>query len=339
MSEKTRTRLTAYITAVYGTEVLEQIKNKTKIVIFNGEPIEYNEKFRDKRVTEGTKIEVMDPAKPIQLDGNKDQPISDTDIAFGQDEEIGESLIESETKEENMAVVLKEDGSKRFPTPVGSMYLDENLGRKQTRRTDDMIIPDDAKAGEYDGSNKSNKANIEISPVPKPIPIDQESFDSKLKEAKAIIEMNNAGLDIITIASRVRIAESRVTEIIKLGIDEAENQLRRWYEVPKDKVKTEPKTNKPKKSDVTKEKVQEPVTLEPADSNAEVATGKTRIKGGVKLAEEAIVALLKEKPMTPKDLKAAAIAGVNPSTWVIRISKLKGAGKIVLGADGLYTAV
>lgn len=81
----------------------------------------------------------------------------------------------------------------------------------------------------------------------------------------------------------------------------------------------------------------EPVTQD----NAEVVPtgGRTRIKGGVKLAEEAIVAMLKEKPMTPKDLKAATVEGVNPSTWVIRISKLKSAGKITLGADGMYTAV
>jgi uncharacterized membrane protein len=105
-------------------------------------------------------------------------------------------------------------------------------------------------------------------------------------------------------------------------------------------------TKEPVKSKLVKNtskiETKEPEVEEPAtqdNTSATPAGGKTRIKGGVKLAEEAIVAMLKEKPMTTKELKAAAVEGVNPSTWVIRISKLKGAGKIALGVDGLYTAV
>ena len=174
-------------------------------------------------------------------------------------------------------------------------------------------------------TNNLNMANIDIS-------LDESTvhFNNKLKEAKVILACHEAGILPIQIGYRLHITENQVHEIINQGIEKTEIKLKRFYNMEN--------TQTPVEATVVAEPVVEAVTTPEPVVTAPVQT--TRIKGGVKLAEEKIVEMLKAKPegMPVKELKTSAPAEVNASTWVIRISKLKTAGKITI-VDGVAKAV
>ncbi len=176
----------------------------------------------------------------------------------------------------------------------------------------------------------------------------EKHFNDRLKDVKVILTLFAAGQEVGTIARHFRIAESYVKDVTECGIEKFEQKLRKWYEVPlQGKIMTT-ETPKVTETEETVQSVEAPVepvveTTPAVNETVEPGVQQTgsRIKGGVKLAEEKIVEMVTARmpegiPM--KDLKAAAPEGINPNTWVIRISKLKIAGKITV-ADGVVKAV
>lgn len=171
----------------------------------------------------------------------------------------------------------------------------------------------------------------------------KKSFERRMEQVRKILDLNRKGLDTFAIASKTRVAESYVAEVIAKGEDKMDGELRAAYKIPE--KGSEPEPDEPAKPPTeTKEERKERLAKEKEDKKA--AKEKTKAKKSTearppkekRTRENALLKALEESNGTGLTLEAVGaraneILSIDRKSWTGTLGAMKRANEITYNKE------